>query len=48
MHWQRAASLILVIKPRQHEKLTWRGVDLSDMTYKVYEQKNTLKVDGSN
>ena len=30
----------LVIMPRQHDKLTWRGMELSDTIYKVYGLKN--------
>ena len=28
--------------PRQHEKPTWRGMDLDDTAYKVYEPKKPL------
>jgi len=30
------------IMPHQHEKPTWRSMDLSDMTYKVYGPKKPL------
>ena len=30
------------VMPRQHEKPTWRGMDLGDMTYKVYGPKKAF------
>ena len=30
------------IMPRQHEKPTWRGIDLGDTAYKVYGPKKSL------